>query len=158
MHLKLATRLIISSLLISIIPILIISSYSLYISSGELEGAVNSHLLQAREETFDNLGDYFAILEKQLATLADRDIIVDSIKSFNMAIDGLDVDLGKRYDADLAANEGMLKARYAYQEANTANVPKDAINRWWPQDRAARILQHYYIAANPYPANEKNKN
>jgi hypothetical protein len=157
MHFKLSTRLIITSLLLSIIPLLLVSFYALQIASNEIEEGEREKLTIAREARVDSLKYYFEMIQEQLLSLAQDERIINAMQDFNAAMSSLETEVGKRYDADLAANEGLLKARYAYQESNTPNAPKDAMIRWWPKDRLARMLQHYYIAANPYPNDEKMK-
>lgn len=157
MHLKLSSRLILNSLLLSIIPLLTISFYALHIATYEVEYGEREKMLIAREARADALNYYFEMVQKQLHFLAKDVNIVVALKDFSAAISNLETDVGKKYDADLDANEGLLKARYAYQEANTPGAPSDALIRWWPKERLTRIMQHYYIAANPYPVDEKGK-
>lgn len=157
MRLKLSTRLILNSLLLSIIPLLIVSLYGLYVSDNELENDVHEKLTLALKTKVDKITAYFELARSQLITMAKDDTIVRAIKELNTAVNSVETELGKRYDTDLAANEGLLKARYAYQESNTIDPLKDAMNLWWPKDRITRILQHYYISANPFIIDEKFK-
>lgn len=151
MRLKLSTRLILNSLLLSVIPLVIVGFYSLSITEAEIEQDVQNEIALVRETRQNALNSYLELTQKQISTLAEDERIITALRDFNGAFNNVETDLGKRYDTDLIANESLLKARYVYQEANTPDAPKDALIRWWPKDRITRILQHYYIANNPYP-------
>lgn len=150
MYLKLSTRLILNSLLLSLVPLLIVSFYSLYITGIEIENDARNKLILARESKAYELKEYFKLTEGLITTLAENPMIISAIKDFRLAMDDVDKTLGKRYDEELEANENLLRTRYTQHKANTPEAPKDAISKWWPKDRIARILQHYYIAANPF--------
>ncbi|MEO5379143.1 MAG: methyl-accepting chemotaxis protein [Magnetococcus sp. DMHC-6] len=157
LKLRLSTKLIGLFLIFGIVPFMTIGIYSYQISSAALEQKALDQLVQVREGKTIEIQRYFQTIVKQLQTYSENQTVISATEEFKQAFDKVESEAGLAYDKDLKQAEERLRAVYMVQKSKTVGASENAQALWWPREKRARILQHTYIANNPYPLDEKNK-
>lgn len=157
MRLKLSTKLIGLFLIIGLTPFLGVGSYLYHTGGDALRQKEIERLSFAREAKKTQVVQFFDELQRDFVTLSERSQVKNGMVELTTAFHAVEKELAAEYDKNQQAHDESLRATYTQHISQTSEPPANAAALWWPRDKGSRILQHHYIAANPFPVGEKSK-
>ena len=141
-NLSIRLKVLIVGLLIGTLPLLIVSSLSIYVAQKLAHDNAATKLSAVRDIKAHELENFFHRLAAQIRAHSVSNEIIQATKAFDMALANLDV-------GSIKINKNKLTARYQYQVDNTEGAPAGSLQRWVGFDETAAALQHLYITNNP---------
>ena len=141
-------------LIIGLLPMGVITLFSMNRVSNELLEINKNRLVSLREEKKLQVENYFKQIEGQVQTFAFNEMIVNAITNFSEAFKEVPEEIGHLYGEEQASR---LRERYVYQKNNTYGAANNAIDTWFPKNKTTQILQSLYISENPNAIGEKEK-
>jgi methyl-accepting chemotaxis protein len=124
-----------------------------------LEGQSFATLTAVREMKADQVEDYFRQITDQLVTLSEDRMVVDAVKSFRRSFRTVMNGSPALNPARLNAFDQQLRLYYQREffARLNPNLNRDAaLSTYWPRDPRTRLLQHLFIAANPFETGSKH--
>ncbi|MBT3922875.1 MAG: PAS domain-containing protein [Nitrospina sp.] len=147
-------KLILFFLLMGLIPLIGYAWFSNNKIADELTNVNRERLISLRELKKIQIEEYFEQIKNQIQTFSESITVIDAMGKFGGAFNFVEDQLGQNFTDD---KKSKLMARYTYQEENTPGASKDAVSRWFPENKTTQILQSLYISENPNPIGEKHK-
>ncbi|MDH3353747.1 MAG: methyl-accepting chemotaxis protein [Chromatiales bacterium] len=155
-------RMLLSGVLLTVIPVMIVSIAIERIVAGESEAALHAstkeRLVATRDLTKSHVEDYFGTINKQIQTFSNNRMVINAAMSFVSAFGAYK----DQVSADVGAERRELAKYYSekfggeYQRKN-AGESVDT-NAWLAQlDDDSIALQYRFIKTNPNPMGEKDK-
>jgi methyl-accepting chemotaxis protein len=135
-----------------------ITSYIGYNSARDaLEREAFNRLTAVREMKAAQIKDYFQQIGDQIITFSEDRMIIDAVRAFRSGFQGLAGELNvTQAQRDRFDDELSLYYENEFLARLNPNLERTAIlSRYWPADLETRILQYYYIAANPHNTGSK---
>ncbi len=154
-QLKLGQKLIGAFLILGLVPIIIVAVLSVRSSTLVSVALTEEKLNAVGSITAQNTKAYFDDIQSLVSTLSESAMTVQATKQFVYAFNRLPDDIGATFEANRAANEKVLRARYEYQAEKTKGADGSAVNRWMPADQKTILAQHLYISSNTNPVGQK---
>ena len=120
-----------------------------YMRAGEaLQDSIFNQLTVARQTKAFQIENYFHGIRREMRVLAGTKMVIDALRGFREAIDGLDsspvpADVRKRV-------HDWYDERYMPMVRRHVG-PKATVEEFLPTASSAYFLQDWYIVANPYP-------
>lgn len=152
LHLSIKSRLILMLLAVSLLSILVIGYLGWSNGRRALHEAIFAHLTSVRASKAHQIEDYFSRTFAQTAMLADNRMVVEAMVQFGDAY--RDVQTWPLLPAWEAEVDNFYEETFLPRLAERVEGPPlFAVYR--PQAPAATYLQYHYIAANPYPVDQK---
>lgn len=147
-NMSLKYKILSSFLLVSLIPLLIISiaSYSLASSGLKEEFEKNFQALNLSKKNY--LETYFKLVQDQTVSWSETDDFINATVDFTEAVKKLEVK---------APNEKLMTSRYKFHLDNSLRLEDDAYKRWMSLDDTAKHLQNLYIYENENEISKKHK-
>jgi methyl-accepting chemotaxis protein len=123
-----------------------------------LEKQAFAKLTAVREMKASHVEAYFQNIRRQVLTFSEDRMVIDAMRNFREAFQSLDSEL----NLDQVLSEGDLQLKLYYQNEFlprlNRNLGRDAVLAdFWPDSEAARALQYFYIAKNPFDVGEKHQ-
>lgn len=123
-----------------------------------LEKQAFAKLTAVREMKASHVEAYFQNIRRQVLTFSEDRMVIDAMRNFREAFQSLDSEL----NLDQVLSEGDLQLKLYYQNEFlprlNRNLGRDAVLAdFWPDSEAARALQYFYIAKNPFNVGEKHQ-
>ncbi|MEO5329671.1 MAG: methyl-accepting chemotaxis protein [Magnetococcus sp. THC-1_WYH] len=110
------------------------------------------HLGNARE-----LEGLFSMISNQAMIVGENQLVAQSLVDFAQAVDGIEAELGDKFDREKEVHTNQLRARYHELGLRTQMAPEDAVNQFWPRSRTGLLMQSRYIGENPHPIGSRDK-
>lgn len=151
-----ATRLVISALVVSITSLLITGFVLTETAGNSADEVIRSRLSEIAAAKATEIEGHFEVLQNEVADLAASRMVIDGVQEFSGAYD----ELGTLTAADIVEERGRLSAFYldqfvpALDETRSEPVATEemAPGRNW----AAWYLQDKYIAGSPFDVGERD--
>ncbi|MBF0515770.1 MAG: methyl-accepting chemotaxis protein [Nitrospirae bacterium] len=142
-------------ILIGLVPFLSIGTYSYTKARSSLIKEAFDTLVTLREAKKTHVDMFYKQIIRRSITFTEDLMVVEAMKEFTSAFFAVEKESSVKYDANAKYNEDLLMARYQEQKEKTPGVPDNIISTWWPKKKVVKILQHQYIAANPFKVGKK---
>ncbi|MBI5186565.1 MAG: response regulator [Nitrospinae bacterium] len=158
-NLKFRAKFLIVFLFIGLLPVLFSGWQDYRIARKDLELASFNHLTTIREIKKTQIKAYFNQIRNQVLTLAEDRMIIEAMRQFKEAFDGIDEDIGITEGQITEYRESVMKyyqTEFIPRLNKNIKLPKTA-EEFWPSNDNAIILQYKYIAENPHPTGTKNE-
>ena len=155
---SIAYKLFFAFLFVTIAAIAIASAISFQQSRGSLEKAAFDQLTSVREMKAFQIEDYLTFITNQLVTFSADRMVIDTMREFKTAFNGLGTDLAADEEAiqeiDLLQQDYYEREFLARLAPNLPYMPD--IADYLPRPPNARLLQHLYVSGNPYNTGSKD--
>lgn len=153
-QLSIKSRLVLMLLAVSLLSIAVIGSLGWSSGRGALHQAILNQLTGVRASKAYQIETYFERIFHQTATLAEDRMVVEAMRQFRDAF--RDVSTWPIVPEWEPALDGYYREEFLPRLAPNVNgTPVAEVYR--PDTTAATYLQYHYIAANPFPVNEKEQ-
>lgn len=151
-------KVLLTFLAIALIPLIIISLVSYFITQSALQRQATNQLISVREVKKSQIEDYFEFIRKQVLTMAENQVVIDAMRDFTEAFpEAAPSDISPETFREY---EASLQAYYTdeYLPRLNANLETPAsLSRYLPTDEATVIWQYHYISNNPNPVGQKDQ-
>lgn len=151
-NLSIKSKLLIMLLSVSAISITAVASLGYRESYQALQEAVFSHLTSVRASRANALENYIESISSELEVLASSGNIGNMAQGFNEAVRELDA--AELQPEQLAKLESLYRTEFLPKLDEMVDGTPEFLTVF-PEANAARYLQFHYLAANPYP--EENR-
>ena len=141
-------------LIIGLLPMGVITLFSMNRVSNELLENNKNRLVSLREAKKLQIEQYFKQIEGQAQSFAFNEMTVNAITNFAEAFKEVPEEIASFYGEEQAKR---LRERYVYQKNNTHGAADNAVDTWFPKNNTTQILQSLYIGENPNAIGEKEK-
>jgi methyl-accepting chemotaxis protein len=128
-------------LIIGLLPMGVITLFTMNRVSNELLEINQNRLISLREEKKLQIEHYFKQIEGQLQTFANNEMIVNAMTIFNQAFKTVPEEVGGLFGEEQAKR---LRERYVYQKNNTPGAADNAVDTWFPKNNTSKILQSFF--------------
>ncbi|MCO7223466.1 methyl-accepting chemotaxis protein [Pleionea sp. CnH1-48] len=164
---KLRQKLIIGALSVTIIPVVVVSTFldrlSFEAGKESLEEQAKHQLVSVRDSRRSQLKSYLDVLKNQVKTFSDDLMIINAASDFLSSFKDFRSQADKGAITQTALNEYKQNlTRYytedfaqVYQPRNTGDLP-DMSKLLLPLDADSIALQYHYISANPEEIGKKD--
>lgn len=158
-RLKLRSKLSLMMLLVGLIPLIGISVVITHMAQLNVQKQVSNQLEALMSTRKTQVENYFKLIENQVLTLSEDQMIVDAMQGFSQAYQSLPYETLEQAEG-LSSYQQPVKQYYdeafkkTYLEQNLDEIDTDVMV---PQSAAAVIAQNLYVAKNKYPLGKKNK-
>lgn len=145
-------KLILSILLMSTIPLIIISFYSLNTSRTELEKNAFNKLSAIRDSRNETLVRYLEMISSQILTYSHNKMIVDAAKDFSYALKKI----SPANKEEITELKNYYTSKFAIEYKNKTNKESpynETVSLLSPE---SQLLQHAFISSNPKPLGSKH--
>ena len=156
-----SSRLLLALLGVSLIPLCVLGLIVYVAASQALQDHARSQLEAVRTIKVNQIEDYFARIHHQIRTFSENTMAVDGMRQMGAAVEALPKSAGVS-DEQLASHRAAVRSYYEgeygrkYAERNDGQVP--SIDRLLdPLDDTSILMQHLYIASNPFPLGQKDR-
>jgi serine phosphatase RsbU (regulator of sigma subunit)/anti-sigma regulatory factor (Ser/Thr protein kinase) len=157
-HLRIRTKLLLLFGWLALVSIFLTGWTSYRSAKAALEEVTFQRLTTIRETNKQEIESYIKDIRSHLITIASTPDVVEATAGFSRAF--RDLTPGRKDAGKLAQYRAGLRAYYQREFLprlqRTTEKPLSA-GRYLPVDPARVRLQYHYIAANPYPVEDKNK-
>lgn len=157
-RMRIATKILLVTVFITIAVIVISLMVSNYSTRAALEQEAFDRLTAVREMKSQQIEDYFLSIRNQVKTFSEDRMIVNAMRTFSESFHSFEGELTARMD-DYAGASASLENYYNQEflprlEKNLETAP--ALESFWPEEGATRLLQYLYIADNENSTGEKH--
>ena len=156
-RLKIGTKILIVTVLISITIIGAIGVISDLSTRGAFETAAFNKLTAVREMKGQQIEGYFATIAQQIRSLSQSKDVIKGLETFNISIKNLSLELYLNEGRRQRLHEFHMNAfSQEYQKSSGGAVPDIEMKKLMEIDGLAQYLQSAYIAENKHPIGHKN--
>jgi anti-anti-sigma regulatory factor/HAMP domain-containing protein len=106
-----------------------------------------------REAKSEQIQDYFATIADQALSLSESEMVVDALRGFSRACTTLTTELSPQRETELR----LFYEREVLPRLRSKATGSASLDRLVPDDRLARLLQHRFLAANPFEMGAKQQ-
>jgi hypothetical protein len=157
-RLKIGTKILIVTVLISITIIGAIGVISDLSTRGAFETAAFNKLTAVREMKGQQIEEYFDTIAQQIRSLSQSKDVIEGIETFNISIKNLSLELYLNEDRRQRLHEFHINAfSQEYQKSSGGVVPDIEMKKLLEIDDIAQYLQSAYLAENSQPIGQKNE-
>jgi putative methionine-R-sulfoxide reductase with GAF domain/HAMP domain-containing protein len=147
-------------ILVSALSALAIGIISYLNNRSALKKSSFSQLTAIRETKKRAVEDYFTRINNQIKTFSESRMIVDAMKEFNAAFNGLPNYVESKYGYhELGILENSVKNYYESQFLPRLNKNLESemsVENYWTDDIRTTFLQYFYISNNPNETGSKH--
>jgi anti-anti-sigma regulatory factor len=136
-----------------------VTSFISYVTARQaIEHQAFENLIAVREMKGNQIEDYVGQITDQILTLSESRMIVDAMVEFRSGFDAI----GDESPRDLSAVEQRdRRLRLYYQNHFVSRLGEVSgedhrVAEFWPTNNNARLLQHLYLADNPFDTGSKH--
>lgn len=153
-NLNIGTRLLLMILVVAIGAVLVAGYLGLRAGQTALQERLLSHFASTRATKSLSIERYFTRVRQQVQTLSDDLMLMQATDDFSRAYQQLNAQKAAwTYQPQLNTYYTKVYVPTLLANAGQAGPPESYI----PPSAAARYVQYYYIAANPFPADQRLK-
>ncbi len=148
-RLTISKKLVIIFFIIGLLPLIVLGMISSLKVRNVMKEQVMKHLLSLRELKREQIEEYLKIVKDQSVQHSNDLSVISAVSEFTDAFWKVEQELSVWYDSNKGEFEKKLKNRYRYQREHTYGSAVNSLDKWWPEEKVTRILQHLYISSNP---------
>ena len=136
-----------------------VSGYTAFVTGkASLEIESFNKLTAVREMKSSQIEEYFNQISGQVVTLSEDRMIIEALRNFDAAFSEIEAELElseTQIDSFDQATDNYYKQIFIPRL--TQNLLRDVpVEAYWPRESATRILQYFYISANPHETGSKH--
>jgi len=157
-RLKIATKILLVTVSITIAVIIISLMVSAYSTRAALEQEAFERLTAVREMKSQQIEDYFLSIRNQVTTFSEDRMIVNAMRRFSDSFRSFEGELTARRE-DFADSGAALNEYYEQEFLPRLAKNQEAqpeLASYWPPESATQLLQYLYIADNENGTGEKH--
>ncbi len=150
------TKLLVAMLVLSLVPFLILSSLSYFNSKQVIENIVMNNLTAIREVKATQIEDYFSLINKQILTMAEDDMIISATKKFKDEFHVVSEGVG---DSEIDKYKSSMKTYLSDEflpRLNENLYVDKTVSEFTSNDKETIILQYNYISNNENEVGNKH--
>ena len=150
-------QLLLTFLLITLIPLLIVSGAAYFLTRSALQTQETNHLISVREIKKSEIETYFDTIRKQAVTMAENGMVVAAMQEFSQ--DFQQAATVELTESEMSRYEETLRAYYTNEYLSRLNANLDSpaeAGQYLPTEQTRIIWQYYYIADNPNAVGQKD--
>lgn len=155
--LKIKSKLISAFLILSLLPLIVLTIISIINVRKELEYEAFTKLNAIQKVKKNQISDYFDEIKSQMRTFSNDEMIRNAAIEFTRAFFNIEAEIGEEFESSWQTYENRLRNRYTYQVDNTPGSSPSDIEKWYPENKFSQILQFLYISENTHKIGEKEK-
>jgi PAS domain S-box-containing protein len=157
-RLKIGTKILVVTVLISITIIGAIGIISDLSTRGAFETAAFNKLTAVREMKGQQIEEYFDTIAQQIRSLSQSKDVIKGLETFNIGIKNLSLELYLNEDRRQRLHDFHMNAfSQQYQKSSGGAVPDIEMKKLLEIDDIAQYLQSAYLAENSQPIGQKNE-